>query len=85
MTKTRFIWAAFGFAVLAVLVAGIARADSYDKRTVFTFNRPISLPGVTLPAGDYLFRIVDTETNRKVIKVLSGDGKTPYAMLHSIP
>jgi hypothetical protein len=85
MRKTRLIWAAFGFAVLAVLVAGVARADSYDKRTVFTFNRPISLPGVTLPAGDYLFRIVDTETNRKVIQVLSGDGKTPYAMLHSIP
>jgi hypothetical protein len=66
-------------------VAGIARADSYDKRTVFTFNRPISLPGVTLPAGDYLFRIVNTETSRTVIQVLSGDGKTPYAMLHSIP
>lgn len=85
MTKTRWIWAAFGFAVVAVLVAGIARADSYDKRTVFTFNRPISLPGVTLPAGDYLFRIVNTETGRTVIQVLSGDGKTPYAMLHSIP
>ncbi|HUK37424.1 MAG TPA: hypothetical protein VLV86_26085 [Vicinamibacterales bacterium] len=85
MSKARLLWRAFAFATLAVLVAGIARADTYDKRTVFTFNRPISLPGVTLPAGEYLFRIVDTETNRKVIQVLSGDGKTPYAMLHSIP
>jgi hypothetical protein len=85
MSKTRFIWTAVVIAVLAVLVAGIARADSYDKRTVFTFNRPVSVPGVTLPAGEYLFRIVNTETNRRVIQVLSGDGKTPYAMLHSIP
>jgi hypothetical protein len=60
-------------------------AQTHDKRTVFTFNRPISLPGVTLPAGKYLFRIVDTETSRKVIQVLSSDGKTPYVMLHSIP
>lgn len=85
MSKRTFLWAAMAFATLAVLIAGVARADTYDKRTVFTFNRPISLPGVTLPAGEYLFRIVDTETSRKVIQVLSGDGKTPYAMLHSIP
>jgi hypothetical protein len=32
-----------------------------------------------------MFRIVDTTTGRKVIQVLSGDGQTPYAMLHSIP
>jgi hypothetical protein len=70
---------------VAALTAGVALAQTHDKRTVFTFNRPISLPGVTLPAGDYLFRLVDTDTTRKVIQVLSGDGKTPYAMLHSIP
>lgn len=85
MTRPRFLWVAFAFAALAVLVAGIARADTYDKRTLFTFNRPIALPGVTLPAGEYLFRIVNTETSRNVIQVLSADGKKPYAMLHSIP
>jgi hypothetical protein len=52
---------------------------------VFTFNRPITLPGVTLPAGQYLFRIADNTTNRKVVQVLSSDGKKPYAMLLSIP
>ena len=40
MANARFIWTAFILAVLAVLVAGIARADSYGKQTVFTFNRP---------------------------------------------
>jgi len=67
------------------LLGGVAMAQTHDKRTTFTFNRPISLPGVSLPAGTYLFRIVDTTTTRKVIQVLSEDGKTPYAMLHSIP
>jgi hypothetical protein len=70
---------------VAALTAGVALAQTHDKRTVFTFSRPIALPGVTLPAGDYMFRLVDTNTTRKVIQVLSGDGKTPYAMLHSIP
>jgi hypothetical protein len=85
MTRGRFLWAVCGVAVVVALTAGAALAQTHDKRTVFTFNGPIALPGVTLPAGDYLFRIVDTNTTRKVIQVLSGDGKTPYAMLHSIP
>lgn len=85
MTTKKWLWAAGAFAALTALTAGAARAQTFDKRTVFTFSRPISVPGVTLPAGDYMFRIVDTETGRKVIQVLSGDGKTPYAMLHSIP
>ncbi len=67
------------------LLGGVAMAQAHDKRTTFTFNRPISLPGVTLPAGSYLFRIVDTTTSRKVIQVLSEDGRTAYVMLHSIP
>jgi hypothetical protein len=67
------------------LLGGVAMAQTHDKRTTFTFNRPIALPGVTLPAGSYVFRLVDTDTTRKVIQVLSGDGKTPYVMLHSIP
>lgn len=85
MTRGKFVWILRAVVAGAALYSGIARAETFDKRTVFSFNQPIALPGVTLPAGDYLFRIVDTTTSRKVIQVLSGDGKTPYAMLHSIP
>ena len=75
-----------GLAVASgVLATAVLNADSYDKRTVFTFNRPISVPGVTLPAGKYMFRLVDTETSRKVVQVLDEHGKKPYAMLHTIP
>ena len=72
---------------LAVLVAGIsgtARAQTSDYRTYFTFTAPVTLPGVTLPAGRYLFRLADPNSSRKVISVLSEDGK-PLAMLHTIP
>ncbi len=83
--KIKVLLGVSALAVATALVTGSAFGETYDKRTVFTFNRPIALPGVTLPAGEYLFRIVNTETDRKVIQVLSGDGKKPYAMLHSIP
>src|SRR5687767_12262080 len=76
------------FSTLAVLALGMgdtAQAQSSDYRTYFTFTTPVTLPGVTLPAGRYLFRLADPNSSRKVISVLSADGKTPLAMLHTIP
>ena len=73
---------------LAALVSGIggtAHAQTSDYRTYFTFTTPVTLPGVTLPAGRYLFRLADPNSSRKVINVLSADGKTSLAMLHTIP
>jgi hypothetical protein len=73
---------------LAMVVLGMgdsARAQPSDYRTYFTFSTPVTLPGVTLPAGRYLFRLADPDSSRKVISVLSEDGKTPLAMLHTIP
>jgi hypothetical protein len=73
---------------LAVFVSGMsatALAQTSDYRTYFTFSTPVTLPGVTLPAGRYLFRLADPNSTRKVISVLSEDGKTPLAMLHTIP
>jgi hypothetical protein len=72
-------------AVLTVGIGGTAQAQTEDQRTYFTFSAPVQLPGVTLPAGKYLFRLADPTTGRKVISVLSADGKTPLAMLHTIP
>jgi hypothetical protein len=79
------------FIVASTLVAlfssmgGTAHAQTSDYRTYFTFSGPVTLPGVTLPAGRYLFRLADPNSSRKVISVLSADGKKPLAMLHTIP
>jgi hypothetical protein len=72
-------------AALTLGISGAAQAQPADYRTYFTFSAPVTLPGVTLPAGKYLFRLADPDTSRKVISVLSADGKTPLAMLHTIP
>jgi hypothetical protein len=74
--------------VLLSLVCGLgvsADASTFDKRTYFTFSQPITLPGVTLPAGTYLFRLADATTGRKVVKVKSQNGMQSYAMTLSIP
>ena len=73
------------FAVLAVCTSTVASGQTLDNRTYFTFDQPVALPGVTLPAGKYLFRIVDTTSSRRIVQVLDAEGKKPYAMLMSIP
>jgi hypothetical protein len=72
-------------AVLTLSIGGRAEAQPADYRTYFTFSAPVTLPGITLPAGKYIFRLADPDSSRKVINVLSGDGQRSLAMLHTIP
>jgi hypothetical protein len=83
MSKTR-ISAVLSAAIL-LSTAGSAEALTWDRRTYFTFSQPVALPGITLPAGRYMFRVMDPDTSRRVIGVTSGDGSRSYAMFLSIP
>ncbi|HUK35689.1 MAG TPA: hypothetical protein VLV86_17345 [Vicinamibacterales bacterium] len=84
MRSGKTICTMLGIGMSVALFASAVQAQPEDKRTYFTFSGPVALPGVTLPAGRYLFRIIDTTTSRKVIQVLSDDQKTPYAMMNTI-
>jgi hypothetical protein len=66
-------------------MASGANAFTHDKRTYFTFSQPVALPGMTLPAGTYMFRIANPDTSRKVIQVANKEGTQSFAMLHTIP
>jgi len=84
MSSSKVFRAICGLGLGVALFASSVQAQPEDKRTYFTFSAPVALPGVTLPAGRYIFRIVDTTTTRKVIQVLSDDQKKPYAMMNTI-
>jgi hypothetical protein len=66
----------------AIVVTATPRAGS-PSEFVMTFSGPVQVPGITLPAGTYLFRF-PSETS-KVIQVLKADRSNTYAMFHSIP
>ena len=85
MRSSKTFRAILGLSLAATFYASTALAQPEDKKTYFTFSAPVELPGVTLPAGRYVFRIVDTTTSRKVIQVLSDDEKKPYSMSNTIP
>jgi LPXTG-motif cell wall-anchored protein len=66
-------------------MAAPVSAQPMDKRTFFTFSAPVALPGLTLPAGQYLFRLADPNTSAKVVQVLNADGTKPYGLFFTVP
>jgi hypothetical protein len=70
---------------LALAVAAPAAAQKLaDERTFFTFSEPVELPGMTLPAGKYMFRIADTNSGKKIVQIFDESGMTIHATLLSI-
>jgi hypothetical protein len=51
-----------------------AQDPNVQEKTYLTFSNTVELPGVTLPAGTYVFRLADTPS-RNVVQVLSQDEK----------
>jgi hypothetical protein len=68
----------------AGLSVGTASAQTNDERTYFTFNGPVEVPGVALPAGRYMFHLADTDFGRNVMQVMSADGKHVFASFFAV-
>ena len=80
------IWVVCVAAACAWLAPARTIAQTEDQRTYFTFAQPVQLPGgKTLPPGKYIFRLADPTTSRKVVQVLSGDGKMVYGTFLTLP
>ena len=45
----------------------------HDSRTYFAFSEPVTIPGAVLPAGEYIFRLADPDSGRRVVR-LEADG-----------
>jgi hypothetical protein len=76
---------AIAAAALTVCLGTSASASPTDHLTKFTFNQPIALPGVTLAAGTYTFKLADPSIDRKIVQILDADGTRSFAMLQAIP
>lgn len=60
-------------ALLALTISVSAQDFNPLEKTYLTFSGPVEMPGVTLPAGTYMFRLADTPS-RNVVQVLTQDG-----------
>jgi hypothetical protein len=72
-------------AIMTLMAAPAARADQWDKKTILTFSGPVQIPGATLPAGSYVFKLADLSGNRHVVQVFDKAEKKIFATLLAIP
>jgi len=59
-----------GFCFVALPSA--ARADEWNMKTAVTFSAPVEVPGMVLPAGTYVFKLLDT-SDRNVVQIFDKD------------
>ena len=78
------------FLALSVVFIGSTTASAQfpNKKTTVTFNEPVEIPGVNaqvLPAGVYVFRLLDSLSDRHIVQVFNKDESHIYATILAIP
>src|SRR5438270_4508610 len=59
--------------IAASNVARVAKADEWNKETVVTFSAPVEVPGKELPAGTYVFKLADSDSDRDIVEIFTKD------------
>lgn len=78
--------------MLASFLAIPALADTWNKKTNVTFSGPFQIPAphqsekvMTLPAGTYVFRLVNSDGQRHIVQVTNPRGNKVYSTILAIP
>jgi len=61
-----------------------ARASQWDRKTTITFNQSVEVPGAVLPAGTYVFRLVDLGV-RNLVRVSNAEDNQVMTTFFAIP
>jgi len=78
-------------ALMCAILAPNAKADEWNRKTTFTFSQPVEIPGVhlagwaVLPAGTYVFKILDSMSDRHIVQIFNADETVIYATILAIP
>ena len=79
MLACKKLVAALGVVTLGLAMGVTTRADNDANKTMYlTFNRPVSLPGVMLGSGTYIFEVPDPIGAAQVVRVTSRDRSIVY-------
>lgn len=81
MARRKWLSAALGVVLVGSLGAPMRAHESatdLDRMMYVTFNRPVTLPGVTLGSGTYIFELADPISAWDLVRVSSRDRRVVY-------
>ena len=87
MKRIKFVAMLCCFVFAALAIAPVIKADDHDKKTVLTFSEPFEVPGVDaqiLPAGTYVFKILDSWSDRNIVQIFNADETHVYTTILAI-
>src|SRR5262245_13664168 len=88
MKRAKFIATACFTAVICALALMQVRAQDSGaaaiEKSILTFSAPVEVPGMTLPAGTYVFKRPDANSAR-IIQVFSEDEKHIIGTFLTVP
>jgi hypothetical protein len=91
MTFLKAASTVFCMALVGGMFSPSAKADDHDKKTTITFSGPVEIPPVyitgmrILPAGTYVFKLVESSSNRHIVQIFNKDQTKIYATVLAIP
>jgi hypothetical protein len=74
--------------VICLMFSTSAFAQSHNRKTTVTFSAPVEIPGVDtqiLPAGTYVFELLDSQSDRHIVQILNKDETHVYSTILAIP
>jgi hypothetical protein len=80
-----------GVLLMGTLLTTAANADEWNEKTVVTFSGPVEIPGVhlagmgVLPAGTYVFKLLDSDSDRHIVQIFNKEETKVYATILAIP
>jgi hypothetical protein len=75
-------------AVFTMALSGLtpkATAIPANQKVIATFSGPVEIPGKALPAGTYVFKLLDRAGGRDIVQVFDKDERHLLATLLAVP
>ena len=72
-------------AMLGIWAVPRLAADEHDKKTTVTISAPVEIPGKVLTPGTYVFKLLDSSSNRNIVQIFDADQKHLQATILAIP
>ena len=88
MNRLKVVAMVLCFALVFVAFPSVGKGDQWNKKTTVTFSQPVEIPGVgaqVLPAGTYVFKLLDSSSDRHIVQVFNVRGDHVYATILAIP
>jgi hypothetical protein len=86
MNRFKVVATIFCLSLAALAFSASVNADAWNKKTIVTFSQPVEIPGgVVLPADTYVFKLLDSASNRHIVQIFNEDQTHIYATILAIP